>query len=266
MFRLRHQWTALWNARALLVVLARREFSARYAGSAGGVLWAYAQPMLMVAAYYLVFDVVFQMRLGAEAPTKAVGTYLIVGMVPWIAFCDAIGRAMNSLTDSATLLQKNPLPLVLFPVRSVLASALVFMPLMTLLIALYSPLHRFGPAVLSIVPLLLLQTILCAVLGYLLAIFNAALRDTAQLVTFALAVGVFVSPVLFPKQMFPADWQWVLWLNPMSAFVQSYQSILLQGHWPEWSHLAVVAAWIVVPALILNQALNRSADQLVDWL
>lgn len=65
-------------------MLTRREIAARYAGTAMGVAWAYVQPMLTIAAYYLVFDVVFAMRLGDGAPTHAVGAYLIV-MLPWMA-------------------------------------------------------------------------------------------------------------------------------------------------------------------------------------
>lgn len=38
----------------------------RYAGSVAGVVWAYIQPALTVAAYFLVFDLVFNLR-GARA-------------------------------------------------------------------------------------------------------------------------------------------------------------------------------------------------------
>ena len=68
-------------------------------------------------------------------------------------------------------------------------------------------------ATLAMVPLLGLQLVLCMALGYLLAVFAAALRDTTQIVTFALSVGIFLSPVLFPMTMFPADWRWVLGVN-----------------------------------------------------
>jgi lipopolysaccharide transport system permease protein len=125
---------ALWRARALCVTLTRREVAARYAGTALGLVWAYAQPLLTIAAYYLVFDVVFAMRLGEGAATRAVGTYLIAGMLPWMAFSDAVARAMNSLLESANVLQKNPLPPMLFPVRAVLASSVVFAPLLLLLV------------------------------------------------------------------------------------------------------------------------------------
>ena len=91
---------SLIRGHKLLWVMARREISTRYAGTAAGVLWAYVQPLLMVAAYYLVFDVVFAMRLGENAPTKAVGAYLVVGALPWMAFCDAVTRGMSSLVEA----------------------------------------------------------------------------------------------------------------------------------------------------------------------
>ena len=257
---------AVWRARSLVWVLTRREIAARNAGSAGGWLWSYAQPLLMVAAYYLVFDVVFAMRLGDNAPTRAVGAYLVVGALPWMAFCDTVSRAMNSLIDAGSLLQRSPLPAVLFPVRSALASAVIYAPIMLVLALAYIPLHRFSPALLAFIPLLLLQLLLSLVLGYLLAIFTAAMRDTLQVVAFLLAVGIFLSPVLFPVTMFPQDWRWVLWLNPMTAPVVGYQAILLQGLWPAWTVWAVTLGWLVGGSAALGIVVARSRDQLADWL
>jgi lipopolysaccharide transport system permease protein len=257
---------AAWRARSLVWVLARREIASRNAGSAGGWLWCYAQPLLTVAAYYLVFDVVFSMRLGENAPTRAVGAFLVVGALPWMAFCDTVGRAMNSLIDSGTLLQRSPLPAVLFPMRSALASALIYAPLMLVLVLAYAPLHGFGVAVAALPLLLTLQLVLSVLLGYLLAIFAAAMRDTLQVVGFALSVGIFLSPVLFPMTMFPQAWRWLLWFNPMSAPVTGYQAILLQGQWPDPAAWAITLGWIALLAVVLDRVVVRSRDQLVDWL
>lgn len=257
---------ALWRARKLAWVLARREIAARHAGSIGGILWAYAQPLLTMAAYYLVFDVVFAMRLGEQAPTRAVGAFLVVGSLPWMAFCDSIGRAMNSLLDAGDILKKNPLPPVLFPARTVLASTVIYAPLMVLMAIAYTPMHHFSPALLAMLPLLALQVALSVVLGYLLAVLAAALRDTVQVVTFLLSVGIFLSPVLFPVSQFPQAWRWVLWLNPMTAPITGYQAILLQGKWPEPVTWLVMAVWLGALSLVLDVVIRRSRDQLVDWL
>src|SRR6218665_879733 len=122
---------------------------ARHAGTGAGLVWPYLQPLLTVAAYYLVFDVVFAMRLGAGAPAHAVGTFLIVGALPWMAFCDAVSRGMGSLIDAGSLLQKNALPPVLFATRAVLASAVIYGPLLLALALAYTPLHGWRPAVVA---------------------------------------------------------------------------------------------------------------------
>lgn len=256
----------LWRLRALLRVLTRREVHARYQGSAAGVAWAYVQPLLTVAAYYLVFDIVFGMRLAQGAPTGRVGTYLIVGSLPWMAFCDAVGRGTSSLLDAGGLLQKNALPPALFPLRAVAASALVYGPLLALLVLAYAPLHRFAPPLLAVVPLLALMLLLTALLAWALAIMAAALRDVVQVVGFALAIGIFLSPVLFPITLFPAAWRWVLWCNPMTPVVLGLQSLLLQGAWPPSAVWLALLVWIALLAGVLALLVSRSREQLVDWL
>lgn len=263
---LREDALATWRARSLVWVMARREIAARSAGSAGGWLWAYAQPLLMVAAYYFVFDVVFAMRLGDNAPTRAVGAFLVVGALPWMAFCDAVSRGMNSLVEAGTLLQRSPLPPVLFPVRSSLASALIFLPIMLVLAVAYAPLHHFRLPLLAYPLLIVGQAVVSLLLGYLLAVLVAAVRDTLQVVGFLLAIGIFASPVLFPITMVPQAWRWVLWLNPMTAPVLGYQSVLLQGAWPDPIVWLVVGAWILAAGVALSVVVRRSRDQLVDWL
>lgn len=263
---LSHELRSLWSARSLVWVLTRREVAARHAGTAAGIVWPYLQPLLTVAAYYLVFDVVFGMRLGEHAPTRAVGAFLVVGALPWMAFCDAVQRGMTSLIDAGGLLHKNPLPPVLFSARAVLASALIYGPLLLLLALAYVPAHGLRLAVLALLPLLVLQLLLCLVLAHLLAILAAALRDVVQMVGFLLSVGIYLSPILFPLSLFPENWRWVLWLNPMTGLVQGYQQVLLLGVWPPASVWGASVVWIAALACALNVLVARSRDQLVDWI
>ena len=257
---------ALWRARALVWVLTRREVAARHAGTAVGIFWLYLQPLLTIAAYYLVFDVVFRMRLDAHAPTRALGSFLIVGALPWMAFCDAVTRGMNSLIEAGGVLQKNPLPTVLFPMRAVLASTVIFAPLLMLIAVAYLPIAGLAAGLAALLPIVALQLLLCALLAYLLAILVAALRDVVQIAGFLLSIGIYLSPILFPLTLFPEEWRWVLWLNPMTALVVGYQAVLLSGTWPPMSTWLVTITWIVVIAVLLSVVVRRSRDQLVDWL
>ena len=93
-----------------------------------------------------------------------------------------------------------------------------------------------------------------------------SLRDTVQVVGFLLSVGIFLSPILFPASMFPENWRWVLYANPMTAWVQAYQAVLLQGAWPSAAAWAGMAGWLLVALLVLRPVVRRSRDELVDWL
>ena len=259
-------WRYLWSQRSLLWVMTRRELAVRYAGSAAGVAWAFLQPVLTIAAYFLVFDIVFAMRMGDNAPTARVGTYLVVGSLPWLAFCESLSRGSASLVDAGTLLQKNALPPVLFVARSVLAGFVVFAPLMVLLAVGYAAAYGVAWAHLALPLLMLLQCLLAFLLAYLLAILAAAVRDTLQLLAFVLSVGIFLSPILFPITLFPQDWRWLLFANPMTALVLGYQSILLKGVWPDWTLWAVALSWVLLLAIALDALVKRSRDELVDWL
>ena len=238
----------------------------RYAGSALGALWAYVQPLLTVAAYFLVFDVVFSMRMGEQAPTERVGTYLVVGALPWLAFADGVSRGASSLVDAAGILQKNALPSALFVWRSVLASWLAFMPIMVLLAVLYGYITGHWSAFGAMPLLLLLQLVLGILCGHVLALLTAATRDTTQVLSFALGVGIFLSPVLFPLSLFPADWQWALYLNPMSAWVLSYQNVMLLGIWPSMKMWCIIGVWLALLAVLLAWLQRNSREELVDWL
>ena len=246
--------------------MTRRELKSRYVGSALGMLWAYLQPLLMVGAYFLVFDVVFAMRMGEGAPTARVGTYLVVGALPWLAFCEALQRGASSLVEAGPLLQKNALPPVLFVARSVLAGMAVFGPLMVLLTLVYLPISGVVWPLMALPILLLLQGLLAYLLAHTLAIMAAALRDVLQVLGFMLMVGVYLSPVLFPISLIPAGWRWLLYANPMSALVMGYQAVMLKGEWPGQQIWLVTVLWILVSGLLLNALIRRSRDELVDWL
>lgn len=256
----------LWRMRQLLWALTWREIQGRYTGTVLGVAWMYIQPLCSLAAFYLVFDVVMGLRLGADAPAQSVGAFLVVGALPWMALSDAVARGTSSLLDAGGLLQKNALPPALFPTRAVLGSAVVYAPLLVLLVLVYTPLHQWQWPLVWMAGLLLAQLLLGLLLAHVLAILAVAMRDTVQMVGFALSLGVYLAPILFPLQMIPQALRWVLWLNPVTPLVIGYQHVLLQGVAPPWQVAPVLLAWLVLLVVLLRVLMRRCYDQLVDWL
>jgi lipopolysaccharide transport system permease protein len=260
------QLTELWRLRALLRQMTIREIQASFSGSVLGVVWVYAQPLLTIAVYYLVFDVILEARLGEKAPTSAVGVYLIAGIVPWMAFSDAVARSMRSLLDASALLQKNALSPVLFPARAVLASAVTYIPPLLLSGLAVSAIQGFTTALIWLPGLMVALFLLAFLCGHVVAILAAAMRDVLQLAGFCLSLGVFASPVLFTIDMVPASFAWVFWLNPMTPVILGFQAILLLGQIPPAFVWLPLMLWLLLLSLLVNRLILRSREHLVDWL
>lgn len=260
------QFAEIWRLRVLLRLMTGREIRSRFTGTVLGLVWLYAQPLLTIVAYYLVFDVVLKARLADNAPTRTLGVYLIVGMVPWMAFVDAVSHSMQSLVEAGNLLQKNALAPVLFPARAVAASAATYLPPLVLVSILVAVFHGPTLALLWLPLLLVVEFVLAFLLGYSIAILSAAMRDVLQVVGFCLSLGIFASPVLFTPDMFPADYRWVLWLNPMTPVILGIQSSVLSGQAPDATVWLTLVVWLAVAAAVLNRLIRRSSEHLVDWL
>lgn len=252
--------------RTLLLPMVRREMATRTAGTALGVFWLYLQPLLILTAYYYLFGIVFAVRMSAGAVTERLGVYLIVGLMPWLAIADGVGRAAGSLVEAGSLLQKNALPIVLFPVRTVLASAAIYAPLIALLVPFSGAAQGFSWAMLWVLPLWLALCAVVLLLGLLVSLLTAASRDTAQVLTLVLSIGLFVSPVLYPVDMVPAALQWALWLNPATPLVLGFHAALLAGAAPPPEALLAIVGWILLLGWLAGRMLHRCREQVVDWL
>ncbi|MEO8675670.1 MAG: hypothetical protein ABI569_08825, partial [Casimicrobiaceae bacterium] len=79
--------------RALFINFLRRELVTRYLGSTSALLWAFLQPLLLLAVYHFVFTSVF--RAGAFGGTSFL-LFVAVALWPWLAAQDGLSRATVS--------------------------------------------------------------------------------------------------------------------------------------------------------------------------
>jgi lipopolysaccharide transport system permease protein len=166
------------------------------------------------------------------------------------------------------MLQKTALPPVLFVARSVIAGWAVFVPLMVFLgDGVSGTIGGVGWFLLAL-PVLMVTSAAARVLAGVRPVqsWPQPFATRRRCSTFGLSIGIFMSPVLFPINLFPGGWRWVLYLNPMTPLVLGYQSIMLQGQWPEPRIWMVALIWMLVLAGLLSTLLKRSREEIIDWL
>src|SRR5262245_14286468 len=81
----------------LLKEMVIRDLRARYAGSALGVVWAFASPVLWLVLYTGVFSVI--LRVPSPPGFSGFPEFLLAGLLPWMAIQEGIARSATALTD-----------------------------------------------------------------------------------------------------------------------------------------------------------------------
>jgi lipopolysaccharide transport system permease protein len=240
-------FTTIWPHRALIASMVRRDIRGRYRGSMAGMFWTVIHPLLLMLTYFFVFSVVLKVRLGpgpeSEYPVDFL-LYFICGMLPWLAFSEALGRAASVLLEHRTLVTRVLFPVPILPVNialSGLASSFfaltVFIPLL-----LYFR-HQVPLTALYLPALLVPQLLLTIGLCWLLAALGVFLRDTGQFMAFILTLWFFATPICYPESALPASTLWLFAKNPMYVMARSYRMIFVEGSAPPWRPLAWMATY-----------------------
>ena len=237
----------LMRHRYLFEQLVRRELRQKYKGSVLGVAWYLVNPLVLMGAYYLMFGVVFQVVQEEDYPL-----FLMVGLVVWIFFSQALLSAAPSLLDQGALIRKARFPRELIPAGVVTVQAVTFMAVLGLVgVVTIAVRGTLDPA------LLLLPVVLVALYAFVLglalivSVLHAYFRDVAPILGAALLPWFFLSPIFFqPDSITENDGaRFALeWLNPVAPFIEGVRSVLYGGAAPS---LAVLAYVVVAGALAL---------------
>ena len=234
--------------RGLILELTRREITDRYAGQAIGAVWAVGHPLFLLALYVFVFGYVFKVRLGVTNQSAAdYTTYLMSGLVAWLAFQETMSKACVVVTSNASLVKQVVFPFEILPVKSVLASLVtqaVAIAALTIYVAF--SLGRL-PAMYLLLPVAIALQLLAMIgIAYVLSALGAYFRDLKDVVQLFATAGVYLIPAFYLPDWVPPMVKPLLYLNPFSYFIWCYQDVLFFGRFAHpW-------AWVVTPILSIG--------------
>jgi lipopolysaccharide transport system permease protein len=250
----------LWRARELFAFLVWRDVRIRYKQTALGALWAVLQPLMAM----LVFTAVFNRVAGIRSDQAPYPLFAYTGLTLWTFFTNAVSMSSNSLVGNQALVSKVYFPRVLIPLAAV-AALLVDLAVSLSLIAVLMLWYRIPPAPTAPLALLYVAAAVAAAggLGLILSALNVRFRDVKYAVPFFVQMGLFVTPVIYPVVYLPAQWRWLIGLNPMAGVIEGFRSALLGGA-PDWrlvaASLAVTAAALIGGLLVFRRMERRFAD------
>ncbi|HUR87423.1 MAG TPA: ABC transporter permease [Solirubrobacteraceae bacterium] len=236
--------------RYLFEQMVRRELRQKYKGSALGVLWYLINPLVLMGAYYLMFGVIFPAPSEDDYPL-----FLLVGLVVWVFFSQAVLSAAPSLLDQGALVRKARFPREAIPASVVTVQLVTFIALLALLTPVTIAIRGTADPALLALPLML-ACLFAFVLGFALAVsvLHAYFRDVAPILSAALLPWFFLSPIFFDPSHLDrfSDEKAALfvleWVNPIAPFIVAIRDVIYGGSLPDTEVIAYVA---IAAALVL---------------
>ncbi|MDG2428073.1 MAG: ABC transporter permease [Acidimicrobiales bacterium] len=260
----------------LLINLTRRDLRSKYKRSALGWTWSVLNPLVAVVVYSAVFSVFLRIQPSTGDPSglRSYAVFLLVTLLPWQFHVTSLTEATRSITANGPLITKIWFPRWVLPTSAVLARFLTLLVEMAVLLLLIAAIE--GHMTFAWIPVLLLlmalQLLFTVGLALMVSAANVYFRDIQHFLGVALAPWMFLTPILYPLNMVPADreflgvgYRTLYQLNPMVSWAKAYRNVLYDLRLPSAERwLAIATVTVVVLAVgfwIFHRLEPRMAEE-----
>ncbi len=229
----------LKHYRYLLKQLVRRDIVARYKRSALGVAWTMLNPLGTMLIMTFVFSNLFK-------SVQSYPVYILSGLIAWNFFAQGTNAAMSGLVWGGSLMQRIYLPRTIFGV-SAIGTALVnlllsIIPLLLVMVITQTTIHL---TFLFLPISILLLTAFALGFGLLLSALAIFFPDVAEMYQILLMAWMYLTPVIYPEEIIPAQFMTIYRINPMYWMLKMFRMPVYEGVIPTLQDLWPALAWSV---------------------
>ena len=258
-----------WQRRWLLGYFIRRQVTRSYKQSYLGMTWILLGPLVWVLFLALIFSEAVGIRTRdiLDYPNLNFGLYLYCGLLPFLAFSEAMNKGMNSVRGSRGLVQKVIFPMEILPFTNTIASMIdKFFGVGALVIVVVLFGRELYWTALLLPFVVILQVLFILGLTYIMAVLGTYLPDLGEVMRPFIRGMFFLTPIIWTPDRLPESIRWIVDYNPLAYLVNAYRETVLFGNPPGglstlYFTLFSVALFVVGFALF-NRLKGGFADQL----
>lgn len=230
----------------LLPMLARQHYRAQYRSASLGLLWSVFLPLVQGAVLAVVFTRV--VRIETDQPY---GVFVIAGMTTWAYLNQSLSVASTSIVDTKDLAGRIYFSRMLLPAIAPSAN----LPGLGVSMGVVAVLAVVSDVALTWRLLLLpVAMVLCMLLvvamAEILAIGHVYFRDLRYIVSAALLILFYATPVFYPLELVPGMLRPIVEANPLTGVVQFLRWTFLPNLEGVWRPLAISCGWLVVLVVV----------------
>ena len=243
----------------LMDTMARMALRADAARYFLGYLWWLLEPLLYVAVFYVVFDLIL------DSGRADFLVFLMCGKLVFIWFSKSVNQAANSIVSNKGLIGRINVSKTLFPLAVVQGGLYRQMAVFALLIGfLFSRDYAPSWAWFYLVPVILVNYLMitaCALIG---ACLVCIVRDFSMFISLSMTFLLFTSGVFWDVRELgdPHKTEMILALNPLAFMLDAYRQVLLHATAPDWIHLSQIACGAIVLLVVMVLLMRRYSQYL----
>ncbi len=234
----------LLRYRDLLWSLIQRDLTVRYKRSVLGFFWTMLNPLLTMLVMAVVFSSVFRF------PAEHYAVYVLSGLLLWNFFSQSTVQAIGNLVWGGDLINKIYVPKSVFVVSAIgvgLVNWVLALVPLTLIMLVTG--QAFSIALVWL-PVSILFTVLFATgVGLAVATLAVFFSDIANVYQVGLTVLLYLTPIVYPVDIVPSQYQVFLRLNPLYYFVELFRQPIYDGRIPDpwvWGTGAILAVGMLI--------------------
>ena len=224
-----------YRRRWLLRYFVHRQVTRSYKRSYLGIAWAVLGPLIWVFFLTLIFSEALGLRFRAVTgdPSLNFGLFLYCGLLPFMAYSEALNKGLNTIRTNSGLVLKVVFPTELLPLTNAVASLVdKLFGIGALLAILLIIEHRLHWTVVLLPGVIVLQLLFTMGLTYLMAVIGTVVPDMTEVMRPIIRGTFFITPILWPPERLPEDYRWIQDYNPLAYLVEAYRDLLLEGTLP----------------------------------
>lgn len=258
----------IWRFRDLLFLFVRRDFVAIYKQTIFGPLWFFIQPILTTIMFMVVFGGIAKMS--TDGLPQAV--FYLAGIVSWNYFADALRTTSETFVTNASIFGKVYFPRVITPISIIVSKLLTFLVQFVLFLLVYFYYMWFTDAELNpnlmllLLPLLVLITAGLALgLGLLITSLTTKYRDFRFLITFAIQLAMYATPIIYPLSTIEnQSLKYLVLANPMSSIIETFRYAFTGVGDFSWYNLTYSSLIMIVLVVLGILTFNKVEKTFMD--
>ena len=238
----------MWHHQDLIAAILRREMSERFKGSIAGWVWAVVAPLLAIAVYTFAFTTNLQLPLADSSMGPRIGYALFIfsGIIIFNFWAEMAFRAPMLLHEYTHFIKQTIFPSDMLAVISTLRATAYTLISVTVMLIFQLAATKTLPWTVVLIPLIFIPFIAFLIgMSWFLCAIGAFTRDAGYLMINIAPLFMFATPVFYPHSMLPAPFDFWIYANALTGYVEVMRDIVLFGKLPNWH----VYLWTIVTSV-----------------